>query len=135
MKKEYQELIRAANRAKLNAYAPYSKFYVGAAILTDDGKIFSGCNIENSSYGLTICAERTAIFSAIAQGISKFKAIAIVSNSSEVITPCGACRQVLFELAGDIDIIMSSNSKKIKIVRLKQLLPLPFTGNNLKQPR
>ncbi|MBN1396944.1 MAG: cytidine deaminase [Bacteroidetes bacterium] len=132
MKKEYQELIKAANRAKLNAYAPYSKYYVGAAVLTDDGKIFSGCNIENSSYGLTICAERTAIFNAITQGMSKFKAIAIVSNNSEVITPCGACRQVLFELAGDIDIIMSGSSKKIKIVRLKKLLPLPFTGNNLK---
>ena len=131
MKKEYQELLKAANNAKLNAYAPYSNFNVGAAVLTDDGKIFSGCNIENSSYGLTICAERTAIFNAVANGTSKFKAIAITSDNSDIIPPCGACRQVLFELAGDIDVIMSGGSKRTKIVRLKKLLPFPFTGNNL----
>ncbi len=95
MKKEYQGLISAAKKAKLTAYAPYSKFHVGAAVLTVDGQIFTGCNIENSSFSLTICAERVAIFKAISHGASKFKAIAVISDDHGFTPPCGACRQVL----------------------------------------
>ena len=90
MKKEYRELVKAAHIAKISAYCPFSKFRVGAALLTTDGTIFTGCNIENSSYGLTICAERVAIFKAISSGASKFKAIAVVSDDLGFTPPCGA---------------------------------------------
>ena len=131
MTKEYQVLAKAALKAKRNAFSPFSKFKVGAAILTQDGTIFSGCNIENSSYGLTICAERVAIFNAISSGASIFSAMAIVSDDSDFTPPCGACRQVLLELAGDIDFIMIDSKKRIKIMKLTSLLPFAFTGKNL----
>jgi cytidine deaminase len=131
MKKEYRELAEAAQDAKINAYAPFSHFRVGAALLAADGQVFTGCNIENSSYGLTICAERVAIFNAISHGISKFKAIAIVSDDLGFTPPCGACRQVFSDLAGDIDFVMMNAKKEIKIVKLHSLLPFAFIGNNL----
>jgi cytidine deaminase len=133
MKKEYRELAEAAQKAKLNAYAPFSKFGVGAALLTADGQVFTGCNIENSSYGLTICAERVAIFKAISQGASKFKAIAIVSDDPGFTPPCGACRQVLSDLTGNIDFVMMNAKKRFKIIKLNLLLPFAFTKINLKQ--
>jgi cytidine deaminase len=133
MKKEYRELAEAAQKAKLNAYAPFSKFSVGAALLTADGQIFTGCNIENSSYGLTICAERVAIFKAISHGASKFKAIAIVSDDPGFTLPCGACRQVLSDLTGNIDFVMMNAKKRFKIIKLSLLLPFAFTRINLKQ--
>jgi len=133
MKKEYQGLISAAKKAKLTAYAPYSKFHVGAAILTVDGQIFTGCNIENSSFSLTICAERVAIFNALAHGASKFKAIAIISDDHGFTPPCGACRQVLSELAGNIDFVMGDAKSRFKIMKLDSLLPFAFSGINLKQ--
>jgi cytidine deaminase len=133
MKKEYRELAEAAQEAKLNAYAPFSKFGVGAALLTADGQIFTGCNIENSSYGLTICAERVAVFKAISQGASKFKAIAIVSDDPDFTPPCGACRQVLSDLTGNIDFIMMNAKKRFKIIKVSSLLPFAFTRNYLKQ--
>jgi len=133
MKKEYRELIEAAQKAKLNAYAPYSKFRVGAAILTSKGQIFTGCNIEISSFSLTICAERVAIFKAISQGATKFKAIAIVSDDHNITPPCGACRQVIFELAGNIDFIMTNAKKRSKIMKINSLLPFAFSGINLRQ--
>jgi cytidine deaminase len=133
MKKEYQSLIEEAQKVKLNAFAPYSKFRVGAALLTSDGRIFTGCNIENSSFSMTICAERVAIFNATSHGASKFKAIAVISDDSGFTPPCGACRQVLLELAGNIDFIMMNAKKKIKIVKLNSLLPFAFSGTNLKQ--
>jgi len=133
MKKEYRELAEAAQNAKNNAYAPFSNFAVGAALLSTDGQIITGCNIENSSYGLTICAERVAIFNAISQGVSRFKAIAIVSDDSGFTPPCGACRQVLSDLAGNIDFIMMNARRQFKIMKLKSLLPYAFTGINLKQ--
>ena len=117
MKRNYRELIEAAQKAKLNAHSPFSKFRVGAALLAEDGTIFTGCNIENSSYGLTICAERVAIFNAISSGVSKFKAIAVVSDDVGLISPCGACRQVLLELAGDIDFIMIDSKNEFKIFK------------------
>ncbi len=133
MKKEYRELAEAAQKAKLNAYAPFSKFGVGAALLTADDQIFTGCNIENSSYGLTMCAERVAIFKAISQGASEFKAIALVSDDSGFTLPCGACRQVLSDLTGNIDFVMTNRKKQFKIIKLNSLLPFAFTRINLKQ--
>jgi cytidine deaminase len=135
MKKEYRELAELAQKAQLNAYAPYSKFKVGAALLTKDGKIFTGCNIENSSYGLTICAERVAVFNAVSAGASKFKAIAIVSDLSGFTSPCGACRQVLSDLAGNIDFVLMNKKRQIKIIKLNALLPFAFSGKSLTQSR
>jgi cytidine deaminase len=133
MKKEYRELAKAARDIKRNAFSPFSKFKVGAAILTEDGTIFSGCNIENSSYGLTICAERVAIFNAVSSGASKFTAIAIVSDDPDFTPPCGACRQVLLELAGNIDFVMMDSKNRYKIMKLTSLLPFAFTIKNLKR--
>lgn len=133
IKREYRELAKAAHKVKFNAYAPFSKFRVGAAILTLDGQIFTGCNIENNSYGLTICAERVAIYKAISNGALKFKAIAIVSDSPDFTSPCGACRQVLSELAGNIDFIMMNADEQYRILKLNSLLPFAFDGIYLKQ--
>jgi cytidine deaminase len=114
MKKEYQALAIAAQDVRCNTYAPFSKFRVSAALLSSDGQIFTGCNIENISYGLTICAERVAIFNAISNGTLKFKAIAVVSDQMEFTPPCGAYRQVLSDLAGNIDFIMINEKNNSK---------------------
>ncbi len=135
MPKVYQELVKSALSAKEMAHAPYSHFRVGAALLAKDGRTFTGCNVENSSYGLTICAERTAIFKAYSEGVREFLAIAVVSDDTDFTPPCGACRQVLMDLAGDLDVVMASTKKKLKIVRLKSLLPLAFTSINLNRSR
>ncbi len=135
MSKRYKDLVAAAISAKELAYAPYSKFRVGAAILAKDGRISTGCNIESSSYGLTICAERTAIFKAYSEGIREFTAIAVVSDDPEFTPPCGACRQVLIDLAGDMDFVMANAKNKLKVLRLKSLLPLAFTSKNLNRIR
>lgn len=127
----YDKLIESARKAKKNSYSPYSRFRVGSALLTSDGKIYTGCNIENSSFSLTICAERTALFKAISEGKKKFKAIVVSSDNEEFAFPCGACRQVINELAGDIDIILTNGKKKIKKFRTSDLLPYPFTPKNL----
>jgi cytidine deaminase len=129
---KYKRLINHAQKAKRHSYSPHSNFRVGAAIVTKDGKIYSGCNIENSSYSLTICAERTAIFKAISEGHRKFSAIAITSDLKEEIPPCGACRQVLFDLAGNIDVIMVGENNSTKTCKLIELLPIPFDSSMLK---
>ena len=131
MKKEYVKLADAAQKAKSNAFSPFSKFRVGAALLAENGTIFTGCNIENSSYGLTICAERVAIFNAISSGASNFTAIAVVSDDPGFTPPCGACRQVLSELAGDIDFVMIDSKKQFKTLKLNSLLPFAFSRKNL----
>jgi len=135
VKKEYRELVKTAQQAQCNAYAPFSKFKVGAALLSKDGKIFTGCNIENSSYGLTICAERVAVFKAISLGVSEFKAIAIVSDCLGFTYPCGACRQVLSDLTENIDFILMNKKKQVKILKLNSLLPFAFTAKDLSQSR
>lgn len=135
MKSAYKELAVIARRAKMQAHAPYSGFHVGAALLAKNGRVFTGCNIENSSYGLTICAERTAIFKAYSDGVREFKAIAIASDDPGYTPPCGACRQVLMDLAGNIDFIMSEPNNRLKIIKLNSLLPLAFTSDNLKRIR
>ena len=124
-------LLKKARYAMQNAYAPHSQFTVGAAIQSRNGKIFTGCNIESSSYGLTICAERVAIFKAISEGEREFNSIAIVSHSKERCPPCGACRQVLWDLAGNIDVLMIAD-EKLTIVKLSELFPLPFDATRLK---
>ncbi|BBM82628.1 cytidine deaminase [Candidatus Uabimicrobium amorphum] len=130
---KYQNLIEAAKEVRKNSYAPYSKFKVGAAILCQDGEVYVGCNVENASFGLTCCAERNAIFNAVAMGKSKFSAIAVVVNSPQPCTPCGACRQVLNEFCNDMDIIMVNirGRMKVEITPLNELLPRSFDAKSL----
>lgn len=123
--KERQQLIEIALLAKKNAYAPYSRFRVGAAMLTEDGTVFAGCNVENSSYSLTICAERNALFKAVCEGQTKFSAIAIVSDDTNLLPPCGACRQVLSEFAPDLAIILTTVQGNVKVTSLDKLFPMP----------
>lgn len=127
---DHRPLIRSAKAAQQNAHAPYSQFKVGAAILTSKGRVYGGCNVESSSYSLTICAERNAIFKAISEGEREFTAIAITSSGGEMIPPCGACRQVLWDLAGNIDVVLTS-PRRTKVVKLKKLLPIAFDSNLL----
>jgi len=129
---EYKELAKIAVGAKSNAIPSYSKFKVGAALLSEDGKIFTGGNIESSSYSLTICAERVALFKALSEGERKFKAIAIASDAPDFCPPCGACRQVLNDFCEDIDIILINHKSELKIFKLNELLPFPFGDANLK---
>jgi len=122
----HQPLIRAALEARERAYAKYSNFRVGAALLTADGQIFSGCNVENISYGLTICAERAAVFAAVAAGQQKFERLALAISGGA--TPCGACRQVLFEFAPALPILIidADRMQAVKEVNLRDLLPAAF---------
>jgi len=124
-------LIRAAVQAKNRAHAPYSDFRVGALLLTKNGKAYSGCNIESSSYGLTICAERVALFKAISEGEEGFQQIYIATDHEQFCPPCGACRQVLWELAGDIEVIMINRERKHRSRQLSELLPDAFDGQFL----
>jgi cytidine deaminase len=126
---KYQQLVRAARRAQKRSHSPYSNFRVGAALLATSGKVYSGCNIESSSFGLTICAERTAIFKAISEGERQFKAIVIVSDAEDFISPCGACRQVLMDFAKDIDVVICDGADNTRVVKISTLLPLPFNDS------
>ncbi len=126
MMTDWDKLIDAARVARENAYAPFSGFQVGAALLTTDGKIFTGCNVENSSYGLTMCAERTAVFKAVSEGHREFAAIAIYSESAPPARPCGACRQVLYEFNPDLEIACANTNGVIDKFFLSQLFPEGF---------
>ena len=129
---DYAALLDAADQVAKNAYVPYSKFHVGAALLADDGTVISGCNVENVSYGLTNCAERTAIFSAVASGKRNFTAIAIVQQGNdEPCWPCGACRQVLAEFNPEMDVIFREG-KGHRVTKLRELLPHCFDASRLK---
>lgn len=123
---ETQKLMDCAIKARENAYSPYSHFAVGAALLCEDGTLFEGCNIENASYGLTNCAERTAIFKAVSEGHTKFKALAVVADTEGPCAPCGACRQVMAEFKIPL-IIMGNLIGNIKIVTIEELLPFSFS--------
>ena len=123
----HQILIDAAIAARLRAYAPYSNFQVGAAVLAADGRIFTGCNVENLSYGLTICAERNAIFAAVAAGVREFSAMAIVADTRQPISPCGACRQVMAEF-GDFTIVSANLESSTFVSTVEALLPRGKTG-------
>lgn len=128
-----RELLKKAFEAKEYAYAPYSNFRVGAAVLTKSGKIFTGCNIECASYGGTNCAERTALFKAISEGERQFKAIAIISDKDDNTFPCGICRQVILEFGRDIQIITGTLGGKIKKISIEELLPHSFSGVDLQK--
>lgn len=127
---QVEQLLAVAQKASERAYAPFSKFCVGAAILTEGGEIFNGCNVENSSYGLTNCAERTAIFSAVAAGAlsaeRSLAAVAVVNHDGTVCSPCGACRQVIFEFGPDAVVIYRAQSGEIAQTPAKDLLPEGF---------
>jgi cytidine deaminase len=120
-------LIEEATKARENASAPFSKFKVGAALRTPSGKVFHGCNVENCTYGLTVCAERVALLSAIAAGERKFDAIAVVTQSDEPSTPCGPCRQLMWEYCGDIDVTLANLNGKHVEYKLSDLFPHPFS--------
>ena len=120
------QLLDQARRAREAAYAPYSSFKVGAAVLTAAGEIFSGCNIENASLGATICAERVAIFRAIAAGCRDLTALAVIADTPEPVAPCGLCRQVLAEFNPDCLVLMANTAGRIRLANLKELLPLAF---------
>jgi cytidine deaminase len=119
------ELLATARKAMERAYAPYSGFRVGAALLAKDGSVYVGCNVENASYGLTVCAERAAVANAVVQGARQYQAIAIVTESERAVAPCGACRQVLNELAPDLQVVSEARGER-RDWTLAELLPEPF---------
>jgi cytidine deaminase len=126
-----ENLVDAARRARENAVAPFSKFRVGAAVRTKSGKIYGGCNVENASYGLTICAERVAIFKALSEGERDFDAVAVVTDADKLTPPCGACRQIIWEFCGDAEVILGNLKGKTELHRMSALLPHPFDSSNL----
>jgi cytidine deaminase len=125
------ELIRSALDARKNAHAPFSHFLVGAALQDENGRIFTGCNVENSTYGLTICAERVAVFKAISEGARKFTAAAVAADTDVLTPPCGACRQILWEFCGDVELTLLNLQGKTETFRLKDIFPRPFDASFL----
>jgi len=125
-------LVKAARQARRNARADYSHFKVGAALETSDGTIITGCNIENATYGLTICAERVALFKALSDGHRKFRRIAVVAPPEAPTPPCGACRQLLWEFAGDLEVVLANLTGETGRHRMGELLPQPFDARLLK---
>ena len=119
-------LVDAARAAREHAVADFSKFKVGAALETDTGEIITGCNVENASYGLTICAERVAIFKALSEGKRSFRRIAVVADTASPTPPCGACRQIIWEFCGDIEVIIANLETVTTSLQMSALLPLPF---------
>ena len=124
-------LIAAARRARRNAQARFSGFKVGAALETADGTIITGCNIENATYGLTLCAERVAMFKALSEGHTKFRRVAVVADTTAPTPPCGPCRQILWEFGGDLDVLLANLRRETGRYRLAELLPLPFDARLL----
>jgi cytidine deaminase len=124
-------LQAAALAARENAHAPYSKFRVGAALEDTSGRVHTGCNVENATYGLTLCAERVAVFKAISEGAREFRRIAIAADTDTLTPPCGACRQILWEFCGDIEIMMVNLHGKSEVLRLKELFPRAFDASFL----
>lgn len=119
-------LIAAARAAREHAHAPFSHFQVGAAVRAKSGKIFAGCNVENATYGLTVCAERVAVFKAVSEGERGFDAVAVVADTDTLTPPCGACRQILWEFCGDAEVILANLKGKVERYRMSELLPKPF---------
>ena len=131
MDKEQNKLFERATEARENAVASFSNFKVGAALLTETGEIFTGCNVENASYGLTMCAERVAIFKAISEGARSFEKICVVADTEDLTTPCGACRQIIWEFCGDIEIVLANLRGKTETFQMKELFPKPFDAKFL----
>lgn len=125
-------LVTAARNARAHAVAPYSNFLVGAALQTVDGRVFTGCNIENASYGLTMCAERVALFKALSEGAREFTRLVVVADTAAPTPPCGACRQLLWEYCGDIEVVLANLTAITAMSQLSELLPLPFDRNTVR---
>lgn len=124
-------LVEAALRARANAHAPFSKFHVGAALEDAEGRVFTGCNVENATYGLTVCAERVAVFKAISEGARKFRRVAVAADTETPTPPCGACRQILWEFCGDIEVVLANPRGAVETLRLGKLFPRPFDASYL----
>src|SRR2546421_4650347 len=124
-------LLDAARAARLQALAPFSSFKVGAALETADGQIITGCNVENATYGLTLCAERVAMFKAISEGHRRFVRVAVVADTATPTPPCGACRQILWELGGDLEVILGNLTEEKACYKMRDLLPVPFDARLL----
>ncbi len=124
-------LWEAAKAARQNAHAPYSKFKVGAALETADGETIGGCNVENATFGLTVCAERIAIFKAISEGKKQFTRVCVVTDTEKPTSPCGACRQLLWEFCGDIEVIMGNLQGVLLRKKMRELFPMPFDEGSL----
>ncbi len=124
-------LVRAALQVRENAHAPFSHFKVGAAIEDSAGCVHTGCNVENATYGLTLCAERVAVFKAVSEGARQFRRVAVVADTDTLTPPCGACRQILWEFCGDVDLVLANLSGKTESFRLKDLFPRPFDASFL----
>ena len=126
-----ESLIQAARGAREHARASFSKFRVGAAVEDESGRVFTGCNIENATYGLTICAERVAVFKAISEGAASFKRIAVVADTTSLTPPCGACRQILWEFCGDATLTLANLNGAVETMSLKEIFPRPFDASFL----
>ena len=126
-------LVDAARAARANAWAPFSSFAVGAALRHKDGRIFTGCNVENATYGLTVCAERVAVLKAVSEGVrpDEFTAVAVVADTTDPTPPCGACRQILWEFCGDVPVLLATLTDVTDVVALRDLLPRPFDARFL----
>lgn len=124
-------LVASALAARENAFAPFSKFKVGAAVESVDGRMFTGCNVENATYGLTICAERLAVFKALSEGARRFQRVAVAADTEKLTPPCGACRQVLWEFCGDVEITLVNLRGKTESYQLRELFPKPFDATYL----
>ena len=132
MEKDDTKLLEAASDVRTRAYAPYSNFKVGAAVETENGDIYTGCNVESASYGLTVCAERVAIWKGISRGVTKFGRIAVVVDTEEPTPPCGTCRQIIWEFCGDVPVILANLHGKKETVMMSELLPRAFDSKFLK---
>jgi cytidine deaminase len=128
---EFDALIKAATQARENAHARFSNFRVGAALRTPAGKLFGGCNVENATYGLTVCADRVAIFKAISEGERRFDAIAVVADTDSLTPPCGACRQLIWEFCGEVPVVLANLKGKVEVLRMSALFPKPFDASHL----
>jgi cytidine deaminase len=124
-------LLEAALAARHNAFAPFSKFLVGAALEDDAGRIHTGCNVENATYGLTLCAERVAVFKAISEGARKFRRVAVAADTDVLTPPCGACRQILWEFCGDVEIVLVNLRGQTETYPMRELFPKPFDASFL----
>ena len=127
----YDPLIAIAKQTRENAHAAYSNFRVGAAVRATSGRIFGGCNVENATYGFSLCAERVAIFKAISEGERGFDSIAVVTDTDVLTPPCGACRQIIWEFCGDVPVVLTNLAGKIEVLPMSSLFPKPFDSSNL----
>ena len=124
-------LLEAALESRKHAHAPYSKFLVGAAVETADGRIYTGCTLENSTYGLTMCAERVAVYKAVSEGVRKFTRVAVAADTDVLTPPCGSCRQILWEFCGDVEVTLVNLEGKTELYRVSELLPRAFDDSYL----